>query len=53
LFVHLVVRHRLGESGVDLVELFQQIDDLLRAFLDDVADGLRFVQLRLLFEIAD
>ena len=51
--VHRVVVHRLGKFGVDLFEFLEQIDGRLHAFLDDLLDGLRLVELRLLFEIAD
>ena len=51
--VHLVIVHRLGKFGVDLFEFLQQIDGRLHGFFDDLLDGLCFVELRLLFEIAD
>jgi hypothetical protein len=38
--VHLLGRQLLGKAGVDLVVLAQGIDDLLHAFLNDLADGL-------------
>ena len=37
--VHRVVIHRLGKFGVDLLELFEQIDRRLDGFLDDLLDG--------------
>ena len=53
--VHQLVHVRVGiaEGVVDLVELFEQIDDRLHALLDDLADGLRRIELRLLLEEAD
>ena len=51
--VHLVVVHRLGKFGVDLFEFLEKIDGLLDGFFDDLLDGFRFVELRLLLEIAD
>ncbi len=51
--VHLVVRHLFAELGVDLVELFEERDGLRDGLFDDLADGLRLVEARLLFEVAD
>ena len=50
-FVHVGVG--IGERVVDLVELFQQVDDRLHALLDDLPNRLRFVELRLLLQEAD
>ena len=41
--VHLVVGHLFGKLGVDLFELFQQVDRLLYGFFDDFAHGARIV----------
>ena len=49
--VHVGVR--IGEGVVDLVELFEQVDDRLHALLDDLLHRLRFIELRLLLEEAD
>jgi hypothetical protein len=43
----------VGKLVVDRVVLTKQIDDLLRPLLDDLAHGLRLVELRLLLEVAD
>jgi hypothetical protein len=43
----------LGKLVVDGVERRQEIDDLLDAFFYDLADGLRGIELRLLFEQPD
>ena len=51
--VHVVVGHLFGELGVDLFELFQQIDGLLDRFFDDFAHGARIVDQRFLLQITD
>ena len=50
---HLLVVHRLHETGVDLLVLLEQRDHVGAAFLDHLADRLRVVQMRFLLEIAD
>ena len=52
-FVHLLVRHRLGEFLIDRVELVEEIDRFLHPLLHDLPDRLRLVQLRLLLQEAD
>ena len=51
--IHFLRLHRLGEFGIDLLELLDQINKLLRPFLNDFADGSRFVDQRFLLQIAD
>ena len=51
--VHIIVGHGLGEFGVDLFELLQQLDGFLNGLLYDLTDGSAIVDQRLLFEIAD
>ena len=51
--VHLVVVHRLGEAGADLLELGEQRALLRHGALDVAADVLGGVELRLLREEAD
>jgi len=41
--VHCVVGHRFAELGVDRFKLFQQIDDLLYGFFDNLAHRSRIV----------
>ena len=50
-FVHLVVRHGLGELHVDLLVFAQQIGHFLHTLLDYLDDGLVRVHLRLLLQI--
>ena len=52
-FIHLIVRHRLGEFFIDRVELIQEIDRFLHPLLHDFTDRLRLIQLRLLLQEAD
>ncbi len=50
---HLIVRQRVAELRVDLVELSQQIHDLLHTLLDDLANGLAGIESRLLLKESD
>src|SRR5205807_9290327 len=43
----------IAEGVVDLVEFFEEVDDRLHALLDDLANALRRIELRLLFEKAN
>ena len=49
---HLLVIHRLHEAGVNLLVLFKKRHGLGAPLLNHLLDGLGFVQLRFLFEIA-
>ena len=49
-FVHLVVGHLFAELGVDLFELFQQIDSFLHGFFDHFAHRARVIDQRFLFQ---
>src|SRR5581483_9233098 len=55
LAIHQLVHVGVGiaEGVVDLVEFLEQIDDGLHAFFDDLAHGLRQIELGLLLEHAD
>jgi hypothetical protein len=50
---HLVVIHRLGESGAELLELFQECPRFRDRLFHVAADVLRGVELRFLRQIAD
>ena len=52
-FIHFLRLHGLGEFGVDLFELLDQINKLLRPFLHDFTDGPHFVDQRFLLQITD
>ena len=51
--VHGVVGHGFGELGGEDLEVVEKIDDVLDAFLDDLADGFVGVHLGFLLEEAD
>jgi hypothetical protein len=51
--VHRVVVHRLGELHRDLVEALEGLPLILERYLDIAANVLRWIELRLLREVAD
>jgi len=50
---HLIIRQGIGKAFVDRVVLGKEVHRGLNAFLHDLADGLLFVELRLLLEKTD
>ena len=51
--IHLIVRERLTELHINLLVLLQQSDSRGTSLLDNLLNGLRVIQLRLLLEVAN